>query len=92
MRETFPVIVGTLVSQTLLNIVALLMLGVIIVSTTPTSSTRAPRRSSPSASCRSPLLLVVLIAPVLTRRSGSGRVARLGAVAAPRRWSRSAPG
>ena len=34
-RETFPVIIGTLVSQTLLNIVALLILGVIIVSTTP---------------------------------------------------------
>ena len=51
MRETFPVMVGTLASQTLLNIVALVLLGVIIVSTTP-SSTPAPRRSSPSASCR----------------------------------------
>ncbi len=35
MRETFPVLLGTLVSQTLLNLVALALLGVIIVSTTP---------------------------------------------------------
>ena len=34
MRETFAVLVGTLVSQTVLNILALAMLGVIIVSTT----------------------------------------------------------
>ena len=33
MRETFPVLLGTLVSQTVLNIVALALLGVIIVST-----------------------------------------------------------
>ncbi len=35
MRETFPVLLGTLVSQAVLNIVALILLGVIIVSTTP---------------------------------------------------------
>jgi phosphatidylinositol alpha-mannosyltransferase len=34
MRETFPVLVGTLVSQTLLNLVALVLLGVIVASTT----------------------------------------------------------
>ena len=34
MRETFPVLLGTLVSQTMLNLVALALLGVIIVSTT----------------------------------------------------------
>ena len=34
MRETFPVLLGTLVSQTMLNILALVLLGVIIVSTT----------------------------------------------------------
>jgi phosphatidylinositol alpha-mannosyltransferase len=32
MRETFPVLLGTLVSQTLLNIAALALLGAIIVS------------------------------------------------------------
>jgi phosphatidylinositol alpha-mannosyltransferase len=78
MRETFPVLLGTLVSQTMLNIVALLLLGVIIVSTTDLfhSSTQALFVFSfvPLA-----VLLVVLIAPVLTKRNGSGRLARLGA-------------
>ena len=32
MRETFPVLLGTLVSQSVLNIVALVLLGVLIVS------------------------------------------------------------
>jgi len=34
MRETLPVLVGTLVSQTLLNLLALVLLGVIVASTT----------------------------------------------------------
>ena len=38
MRETFPVLIGTLVSQTALNILALVLLGGIIVSTTTMSS------------------------------------------------------
>jgi phosphatidyl-myo-inositol alpha-mannosyltransferase len=78
MRETFPVIVGTLASQTLLNLVALVLLGVIIVSTTPLFHSQTQRIFAFSFV---PLvaLLVLLIAPVLTRRSGSGRLARLGA-------------
>ena len=78
MRETFPVLIGTLVSQTMLNIVALVLLGVIIVSTTNLfhSSTQKLFAFSfvPLA-----VLLVVLLAPVLMRRNGSGRLARLGA-------------
>jgi phosphatidylinositol alpha-mannosyltransferase len=77
MRETFPVLVGTLASQTLLNIVALALLGVIIVSTTPLfhDSTKALFAFSfvPLV-----VLIVLLVAPMLTRRSGSGRLARLG--------------
>jgi phosphatidylinositol alpha-mannosyltransferase len=78
MRETFPVIVGTLASQTLLNIVALLLLGVIIVSTTPLFHSQTQKIFAFSFV---PLVvfLVLLVAPVLTRRSGSGRLARLGA-------------
>jgi phosphatidylinositol alpha-mannosyltransferase len=78
MRETVPVLLGTLVSQTMLNIVALLLLGVIIVSTTDLfhSSTEKLFVFSfvPLA-----LLLIVLLAPMLMRRNGSGRLARLGA-------------
>jgi phosphatidylinositol alpha-mannosyltransferase len=78
MRETFPVLLGTLVSQTMLNIVALVMLGVIIVSSTDLfhSSTEKLFAFSfvPLA-----LLLIVLLAPLLMRRNGNGRFARLGA-------------
>jgi phosphatidylinositol alpha-mannosyltransferase len=78
MRETLPVLLGTLVSQTMLNIVALLMLGVIIVSTTDLFHSSTEKLFVFSFV---PLgvLLVVLLAPVLMRRGGSGRIARLGA-------------
>jgi phosphatidylinositol alpha-mannosyltransferase len=78
MRETFPVLLGTLVSQTMLNLLALVLLGVIIVSTTPLfhSSTKQIFAFS-----LVPLLVLVvlLLAPVLMRRNGNGRLARLGA-------------
>jgi phosphatidyl-myo-inositol alpha-mannosyltransferase len=78
MRETFPVLLGTLVSQTVLNIVALALLGAIIVSTTDLfhSSTQKLFVFSlvPLA-----LLVVVLVGPMLMRRNGSGRLARIGA-------------
>jgi phosphatidylinositol alpha-mannosyltransferase len=78
MRETFPVLLGTLVSQTMLNLVALLLLGVIIVSTTPLFHSGTKQIFAFSLV---PLLilLVVLLAPLLMRRSGDGRLARLGA-------------
>jgi phosphatidylinositol alpha-mannosyltransferase len=78
MRETFPVLLGTLVSQTMLNLVALALLGVIIVSTTPLFHSGTKQIFAFSLV---PLLLLVvlLIAPLLMRRNGNGRLARLGA-------------
>ncbi len=78
MRETFPVLLGTLVSQTMLNLVALVLLGVIIVSTTPLFHSGTKQLFAFSLV---PLLvlLVVLIAPLLMRRNGNGRLSRLGA-------------
>ena len=78
MRETFPVLLGTLVSQTMLNLVALAMLGVIIVSTTPLFHSGTQKLFAFSFV---PLivLLVVLVAPLLMRRNGNGRLSRLGA-------------
>lgn len=78
MRETFPVLLGTLVSQTMLNIVALVLLGVIIVSTTPLFHSGTKQIFAFSLI---PLLLlvVVLLAPLVMRRNGNGRLARLGA-------------
>jgi phosphatidylinositol alpha-mannosyltransferase len=78
MRETFPVLLGTLVSQTLLNLVALALLGVIIVSSTPLFHSGTQKLFVFSLV---PLLLlvIVLVAPMLMRRNGNGRLARAGA-------------
>jgi phosphatidyl-myo-inositol alpha-mannosyltransferase len=75
-RTTFPVLLGTLVSQTVLNFAALALLGVIIVGATDLFSAGTEQLFLVSAA---PLLLVaaVLIAPMLLRRGGSGRVAQM---------------
>jgi phosphatidylinositol alpha-mannosyltransferase len=78
MRETFPVLLGTLVSQTMLNLIALALLGAIIVSTTDLFHSGTQRIFAFSLVPLA-LLLVVLIAPVLMRRNGNGRLARIGA-------------
>jgi phosphatidylinositol alpha-mannosyltransferase len=78
MRETFPVLLGTLVSQTVLNIVALALLGAIIVGSTDLFHSNTERLFIASLA---PLLLLVAVAlaPTVVRRSGSGRVARIAA-------------
>ena len=75
MRETFPVLIGTLVSQTALNILALALLGGIIVSTTDLFQSSTQKLFLVSTA---PLLilLVVLAAPSLMRVNGEGRIAR----------------
>ena len=77
MRETLPVLLGTLVSQTMLNLLALLMLGAIIVSTTPLFHSGTQKIFAFSLVPLA-LLLVVLAAPALMRRGGNGRLARIG--------------
>ncbi len=76
MRETFAVIVGTLVSQTAMNIFALVLLGVVIVSTSDLFQSSTERifiySMAPAL-----LLIAVLVAPVLIRPNGEGRIARL---------------
>ncbi len=76
MRETFPVLLGTLVSQTVLNIVALVLLGVVIVSQTDLFHSSSERLFLFSLA---PLLLLiaVVLAPTLVRQAGSGRIARV---------------
>ena len=75
MRETFPVLIGTLVSQTALNIFALVLLGGIIVSTTDLFQASTQKLFLVSTA---PLviLLAVLLAPSLVKVNGKGRVAR----------------
>jgi phosphatidylinositol alpha-mannosyltransferase len=77
MRETFPVLLGTLVSQTMLNLVALAMLGVIIVSTTDLFHS-GTQKLFVFSFVPLLLLLVVLLGPPLMRRNGNGRLARIG--------------
>jgi phosphatidyl-myo-inositol alpha-mannosyltransferase len=79
MRNTFPVLLGTLVSQTVFNIVALLLLGVIIVASTDlfhSASTKLFVYSlAPLAA-----LLAVLLAPLVVRQTnGGGRLGRIAA-------------
>ena len=76
MRETFPVLLGTLVSQTAMNIGALALLGAIIVWETDLFAASSERLFLFSLA---PLLLLVavLLAPVVVRQNGSGRVARV---------------
>jgi phosphatidylinositol alpha-mannosyltransferase len=83
MRETFPVLLGTLVSQTVLNLVALVGLGVIIVSTTPLFHSSSQKLFAFSFVPLA-LLVIVLAAPFLMRSSGTGRLSRLAA------WARGA--
>jgi phosphatidylinositol alpha-mannosyltransferase len=77
MRETFPVLLGTLVSQTIFNIVALVLLGAIIVSTTDLFHSSTERLFAFSLVPLA-LLVAVLVAPPLMRRGGNGRLARAG--------------
>ena len=76
MRETFPVLLGTLVSQTVMNIGALVLLGAVIVWETDLFHSSSERLFLFSLA---PLLLLVavVLAPVVVRQGGSGRVARV---------------
>lgn len=79
MRETFPVLLGTLVSQTMLNLVALFLLGAIIVSSTDLFHSSTEKLFLFSLVPLG-LLLLVVFGPLLMRRGGNGRLARLGAM------------
>ena len=76
MRETFPVLLGTLVSQTVMNIGALALLGTIIIWETDLFASSSERLFLFSLA---PLLLLVavILAPMVVRQNGSGRVARI---------------
>jgi phosphatidylinositol alpha-mannosyltransferase len=76
MRETFPVLLGTLVSQTVLNITALVMLGAIIVASTDLFHSSSEKLFAFSFAPLA-LLVAVLIGPTLLRREGNGRLAAI---------------
>ena len=76
MRESFPVVLGTIVSQTAVNIFALAMLGAVIVATTDLFHSSSERIFLASLVPLA-VLLAVVFGPTLVRRNGSGRVARV---------------
>jgi phosphatidylinositol alpha-mannosyltransferase len=75
-RENLPVVVGTIVSQTILNLIALLMLGMIIVASTDLfhNSTKTIFTFS-----LIPLLLLVavIVLPSILRSQGNTRLAKV---------------
>jgi phosphatidyl-myo-inositol alpha-mannosyltransferase len=75
-RETLPVVLGTMVSQTLLNLLALALLGAAMLSGVPLLH---GHDGALLAAALVPLaaLVVVLLAPVLLPRSAISRSARL---------------
>lgn len=79
-RDQLPVVLGTIVSQTLLNLLALVILGAVMLSTVELF---AGHENALLAVTIAPVVAAVLVlaAPVLLRR-GPGRSARLHAAAA----------
>jgi len=75
-REHLPVVLGTVVSQTLLNIVALTILGAVMFSSVDLFSGHQDALLL-AAIAPVTLLLVVLLAPVLLRAGAVSRSARL---------------
>ena len=76
MRETFPVLLGTLVSQSVLNVVALVILGAVIIGATDLFHSSSEHLFLISMAPLV-LLLAVIFAPLLVKQSGSGRIARV---------------
>ena len=76
MREALPVLLGTLVSQTALNLVALALLGSTIVLTTDLFHSSQEKLFIVSLAPLA-LLVALILAPTVMRGTGSGRVARV---------------
>ncbi len=80
-RENLPVVLGTLVSQTLLNIAALAVLGAVMFSSVNLFS---GHQNALLIAAVAPLalLVLVLLAPVLLRHGAGSRLGRLHSVVA----------
>src|SRR4051812_7281720 len=83
-RENLPTVIGTIVSQTLLNVAALVLLGVVMFSTV---SLFSERHKALWLFALAPLLILaaVLVAPALLRADGPSRSRRGPALERPGR-------
>ena len=79
-KEALPVVVGTIVSQTMLNILAILLLGVLVLTSVDTVFHGATKQILLFSLIPAALLLAVIAAPALLGgQNGEGRLARIGA-------------
>jgi phosphatidylinositol alpha-mannosyltransferase len=80
-REQLPVVLGTIVSQTVLNLIALAILGAVMFSTVELF---AGHQNALLAASLAPIaaILLVLVAPVVLRGGPAGRSARVPAAMA----------
>ncbi len=79
-KEALPVVIGTIVSQTMLNILAILLLGAFVLASVDTVFHGATKQILLYSMIPAFLLLAVLAAPtVLGGQSGEGKLARVGA-------------
>ncbi|MFL5822737.1 MAG: glycosyltransferase [Solirubrobacteraceae bacterium] len=79
-RQNFPIVLGTLVSQTLLNIVALAILGAVMFSSVDIFNGHHDVLLA-AAIAPVTLVVIVLVMPVLLRHPATERFARLHAAA-----------
>ncbi len=93
-RENLPIVLGTVVSQTLLNILALIILGAIMFSSVDFFN---GHQNALVVAAIAPLalLIVVLIMPLVLRDTGNESPAPRACTRSPRRsgrrWRASAP-
>ena len=80
-RQALPVVIGTIVSQTMLNLLALLVLGVVIIASTNLFSDSSKTLLVFSLVPVVLLAAVVLLPSVIRKGNGNGRLARAQAAA-----------
>jgi phosphatidylinositol alpha-mannosyltransferase len=79
-KDTLPVVIGTIVSQTMLNILAILLLGAFVLTSMDNVFHGGTKQILLFSLIPAVLLLAVVAAPtILGNQSGEGRLARVGA-------------
>ncbi len=78
-KDTLPVVIGTIVSQTMLNILAILLLGAFVLTSMDDVFHGATKQILLYSMIPAALLLAVIAAPTLLgAQNGKGRLARIG--------------
>ncbi|MDQ2621830.1 MAG: lysylphosphatidylglycerol synthase domain-containing protein [Actinomycetota bacterium] len=80
-KENLPVVVGTIVSQTMFNIIAMVMLGIVVLTSFGGLFHSSTKQILMFSLLPAALLLAVVAAPILLRNQsqGEGRMARFSA-------------